>query len=343
MEMKRFRLPARIDSLQALRFFGAMCITVYHFSGIQGSLPFDFSHAVYLFYMVSGFVVMLSTDDPKKKKFFLTRRLIRVLPLYWGLTVLTFAAGLMFPSLIGYRPTAEQLIKSLLFIPYRRATARASEAIRPLVGLGHTLQYEMLFYLFFMVAMHISHKRRGYIAAGFAAAAALVGVFFPTKEPVVHFYTANRYAWAAFIAGLACYGFFDLLQRRVIVLKTGALPIAGAAVAALFAVPVFITETSVWYDLFMFFAVLCAGLVWSACGRGTPRVLVIPGNISFSYYLIHYYTVTLSARLLGINSFSLRNLLLAAAVTAATWGISWVSWYLVEKKFSGYLLSKLPA
>ena len=61
MDVKRFRLPERIDALQALRFIGAMCITVYHFSGIQGNCPFDFSHAVYLFYMISGFVIMHST------------------------------------------------------------------------------------------------------------------------------------------------------------------------------------------------------------------------------------------------------------------------------------------
>ena len=149
MQQKRFSLPKRIDSLQALRFFGAMCITVYHFTGLQGNCPFEFSHAVYLFYLISGFVVMLSTESPDKKRYFLTRRLIRTLPLYWGLTVFTFIAGQFVPDLIGYKPTLEHLIKSLLFIPYRRTTAKAGSALRPIVGLGHTLQMEMLFYLLF--------------------------------------------------------------------------------------------------------------------------------------------------------------------------------------------------
>ena len=128
-----FALPARIDAVQALRFLGAMCITVYHFTGLSGDCPFDFSHAVYLFYLISGFMIMLSTEQPEKKRYFMTRRLIRTLPLYWGLTVATFAAGQFMPSLIGYKPTVEQLIKSMLFIPFARTTAKAGAAILPIV------------------------------------------------------------------------------------------------------------------------------------------------------------------------------------------------------------------
>ena len=337
-----FRLPDRIDSLQALRFLGAMCITVYHFTGLQGSCPFDFSHAVYLFYIISGFVVMLSTQKPEKKQYYLTRRLIRTLPLYWGLTLVTFAAGLIAPSVIGYRPTAEQLIKSLLFIPYARTTAKAGNAIRPIVGLGHTLQMEMLFYLLFGLAMRISHKYRGVLAAVFAAAIAVFGIFVPAKNPVVHFYTVNTFVWVSFIIGLALYGVFSLLQKKELTLRYPWAPMAVSTAAAVaLAVPALLLGTSVWYDIGMFAAVFCAGLIWAACGGKTHRLPVTLGNISFSYYLLHYYTVVLAARWLGIDSFSVRNLLLAALVSALTWGISWVSWYLIENKLTVFLQNRL--
>ena len=341
METKRFQLPQRIDALQTLRFLGAMCITVYHFAGLQGDCPFNFSNAVYLFYMISGFVVMLSTRDIAKRKRFFTRRLIRTLPLYWGLTVFTFVAGLYFPSVLGYKPTADQLIKSLLFIPFQRATAKAGTALRPLVGLGHTLQMEMLFYLFFWLSMHISHKRRGFIAAGLAGATALAGVFFLTDFAPVHFYTANPYVWTSFIAGLLVYAVFSYLEKKDLPLRRPAFAYLFPAAAVLLAVPVFLRETSVWYDIFLFAVVLCAGLVWAACGRGSPRWTVFLGNISFSYYLLHYYTVTLGARFFGIDAPSFRNAALALAVSAVTWGISWVSWILIEKKFSDFLLRRL--
>ncbi|MBR5423473.1 MAG: acyltransferase [Clostridia bacterium] len=343
MEQKVFSLPKRIDSLQALRFSGAMCVTVYHFTGLQGTCPFDFSHAVYLFYIISGFVVMLSTENPEKKRYFLTRRLIRTLPLYWGLTVFTFIAGQFVPDLIGYKPTLEHLIKSMLFIPYRRATAKAGSALRPIVGLGHTLQMEMLFYLLFLVAMRISHKHRGYIAAGLAALVALVGVVFPTDIPVIHFYTANPYVWTSFIAGLGIYGVFRLLQNRNLPMRTGRIPafsITATAIAV--CIPAFLKPLSVWYSIPMFALVLCAGLVWSGCGFRTPNPLVKLGDVSYSYYLIHYYFVTFAVRMIHIDSFSLRNVLLAVLVCAVAWGVSWVSWYLIENKCASFLLGLLP-
>lgn len=338
MERKPFALPAKIESIQVLRFLGAMCITVYHFTGMWERCPFDFSHAVYLFYMISGFAAMLSTRAPEKRRQFLTRRLIRLLPLYWGLTVFTFIAGQFVPALVGYRPTAEHLIKSLLFIPYSRTTAKAGHAIRPIVGLGHTLQMEMLFYLLFWVALHLNQKYRGVIAAGFAAAVAAVGWLFPTKNPVIHFYTANPYVWTAFIAGLCIYGIFTLLERRGLQTSRPAVPaLLAAAVAAALAVPVFLRKTSVWYDIFMFAAVLAAGLVWAVCGQKSPRGLVRLGNISYSYYLLHYYFVALAAYYLHVDTLSLRNVLLALLVSAVAWGVSFVSWYLVEQKCAAAL------
>ena len=342
MDDKRFRLPERIDSLQALRFIGAMCITVYHFTGLQGDFPFDFSNAVYLFYMISGFVVMLSTRNPEKKKLFLTRRLIRLLPLYWLLTVLTFVAGQFVPSLIGYKPTVDQLLKSMAFIPYARATAKAGTAIRPLVGLGHTLQMEMLFYLLFLLAMRISHRYRGLIAAGFAAVVPLIGVFFPTRFPPVHFYTANPYVWVSFIIGLASYGLFLIAEKKNVILKHRYIPLLVSLMAAAgLSVPVFVRETTAWYSVLLFTAVFLTGLVFSACGIGTPILLRKAGDISYSYYLIHYYTVTLAARYLGVSGFSLKNVLIAAAVCAATWGISYLSWYVIENRLTRFLTNKV--
>ena len=336
-------MPRRIDALQALRFLGAMCITVYHFTGLQGDLPFDFSHAVYLFYMISGFAAMLSTESPEKKRFFMTRRLIRILPLYWGLTVVTFAAAQFLPEVVGYTPTAAQLTKSMLFIPFDRPTAKAGTAIRPLVGLGHTLQMEMLFYVFFWLALHISHKYRGYIAAGLAAATALTGVFFPTKNPVIHFYTANSYVWVSFIIGIAVYIPFSLLRERDIRIPARTpVPALTVGLPLLTALPSVLRGMSVWYDIALFAVVLIAGLLWSACGRKTPKPLIKLGDVSYSYYLLHYYAVSLAVRLLKIDSFSLRNVLLALLASAAAWGISWVSWYLIENKLTGLLLRLLP-
>ncbi len=336
------RYSVRIESLQVLRFLGAMCITVYHFTGIQGTCPFDFSHAVYLFYMISGFVVMLSTRGEDSRKFFLTRRLIRILPLYWGLTLLTFTAGQFFPGIVGYKPTVSNLIMSMLFIPFRRATAKATTALRPIVGLGHTLQMEMLFYLLFFVAMRTNKKYRGFIAACFCWAVALAGVIFPTDFSPVHFFIANPYTWISFIIGIVLYGAYVLMMRRKDVFERrkwiGGVSAAIAAALAAFAIAL---GLSIWYDIFVFAFMIYAGLVWHLCCMPSLHCIVKLGNMSFSYYLLHYYVVTLAARYIGINSFGVKNVILALLVSALAWCVSWVSWYFVENKLNCYLQGRL--
>ena len=155
---------------------------------------------------------------------------------------------------------------------------------------------------------------------------------------MIHFYTANPYVWTSFIAGLTIYGVFALLQKKETVIQNGRIPVIGAAVmSTALGASAFLRETSVWYHIAFFAVILILGLVITACGYRTPKYVVKLGNISYSYYLLHYYTVSIAARYLGIDCFSLRNVLLALLICAATWGISWGSWYLIENKLTRYL------
>lgn len=332
-----FSLPKRIDSIQALRFFGAMSITVYHFGRIWEGIYFDFSYAVVLFYIVSGFVAMLSTRDKSRKKLFMTRRLVKVLPLYWGLTAATFLAGLVVPSVIGYTPQISQLIKSLLFIPFARSTAKGAVAVRPIVGLGHTLQLEMLFYLFFFIAQRISHKYRGITATVFCAIAALAGRFIYCENVVFSFYFTKTYVWISFAAGIIIYCIFELIEKKLPRFR----PLPGAVISlVLFAVsgiPLFVMETDILYSVVVFSLALVSAVLWSAAGLKTPRILIKCGDISFSYYLLHYYIVTLAGKYLGVTGLSFRNIVLLLIVSAVTWAVSWVCWYIVENRISGGL------
>ena len=227
----------------------------------------------------------------------------------------------------------------MLFIPYSRTTAKAGSAIRPIVGLGHTLQIEMLFYVCFLISMRIRHKYRGPIAACFCVVFAVIGRWIPKSLAAPHFYTANPWTWVSFLIGMGIYGLVAAAEKREIVVrkpKTAAMLTAAAAFGA--AVPVFFVSLPVWYDVLMFALVLLAGLIWAVCGLKSPLALTYLGNMSFSYYLLHYYIVTLSARYFGIDSFSFRNILLALLMSAAAWGVSWVSYKLIEEKICGVLV-----
>ena len=80
---------------------------------------------------------------------FLKRRIIRIVPLYWFASFLLYVQLLMgFP---GALPDAEQLLKSLFFLP--QYNWQNTREIWPLVVPGWTLQFEMYFYAIFAVGL----------------------------------------------------------------------------------------------------------------------------------------------------------------------------------------------
>ena len=155
-----FVFPKMIGSIQCLRFFAAVAVAFSHFSIVNAATDTAFNVTFFLrwFFTISGFIVMLSTRKEERKHGFFCRRLIRLVPLYWLLTVVVFVAAQIMPSLIGYTPNISQLFKSMCFIPFSRETLKTGVTLRPIVGLGHTLQMEIFFSLIFTLAMKISHK-----------------------------------------------------------------------------------------------------------------------------------------------------------------------------------------
>ena len=140
--------------LQALRGVACLMVVAFHALEVGGVHWANLSGGVDLFFVISGYVMVASSRRlaclPGGWRFFLARRLERIVPLYWLLTAAKLAIALTAPWLTpATRPTAWNLAASLLFIPARDATG----LIRPVLPVGWTLNYEMLFYLVFAAAL----------------------------------------------------------------------------------------------------------------------------------------------------------------------------------------------
>ena len=95
---------------------------------------------------------------------FLEKRLLRIVPIYRLLTTLAAAAILAVPNLMvthGSEISLSWIASSYLFLPM----ASRGSTISPIIGVGWTLDYEMLFYLIFAGALFLS-LRRGLLAIG---------------------------------------------------------------------------------------------------------------------------------------------------------------------------------
>lgn len=354
MAEKSFVFPKRIETIQVLRAAAAFCLSLYHFKIISSMAfipksPFTMSRSflILIFYAISGFLFMLSTTEAPSgnKKPFVIRRMVRMLPLYYLLTIVTFTAAQIMPEIIGYKPTVSELVKSFLFIPFMRGSLKSGATLRPIVGPAHTLYMEMAFTAVFAIAIKINRKHRGDISFICSVLIWLIGVTVGFKNDIAKFYISeNAYSWLAFAAGIFVFALFERMEKNKLCFggaKAGIL----AAVTAMFAVLTQLTFGHVSQKATMIFVTaVCALLVALAVGSSfvgvrPPKLIVKFGDMSYSYYLLHYYIVSVAERFLGMEALSLRNVLLIVPILALAWAVAYVSYIIIEKKFSSFLLN----
>jgi exopolysaccharide production protein ExoZ len=154
------------SNLQGPRAFAALGVVVFHLGLLPAtSLPFQVgASGVDLFFVLSGFIIPHSASGDAR--FFLARRLLRVLPAYWIATAL--AALFAWPAL-GTAATADWLVQSLLYLP--------GPGGRPvLIFVAWTLLYELAFYLMYWVPLRLGAGRAPFAALPVLVLLALVPV-----------------------------------------------------------------------------------------------------------------------------------------------------------------------
>jgi exopolysaccharide production protein ExoZ len=163
------KASGEVRSIQYLRGFAAFGVLVFHAAERAGWSFGVGAAGVDVFFVISGFIMWVVTyRRPLSPTGFLVRRIQRIVPLYWGLTLVVAAAAVLVPAAFpAMNPTASHVLKSLLFVPHRDAGGD----IAPLIVPGWTLDYEMFFYLLFAAGLLAPARIRA-----FALTAALAGL-----------------------------------------------------------------------------------------------------------------------------------------------------------------------
>lgn len=286
-----------IGSIQLLRGLAALSVVIYHTSYLE---PADFM-GVAVFFVISGFIVTYVTRDDASG--FFTKRLIRIVPLYWAATLFTviwFRFGFanpprtwpLFYEWAAHNPRAlvewfvsnyaaaatpelwGRIATSLLFIP---------TAEQPALGVGWTLNLEMMFYAVFGLCLLVSRKW-----APALAAVAIVGIQIASREiecgPVCSAYSSDYLRF--FALGIGVFYAWRCAEGIVARHQTAAAALSILVIAAwpLFALWPRSTEIHYSAPTVIVFAALClhsAGFTM----RGT--LIMAFGAISYALYLLH--------------------------------------------------------
>ena len=157
----------KLGNIQVLRGFAALAVIMYHIvndASISEGIGINFFHSlgrwgfcgVDVFFVISGFVMVQSQRTRPTNSFeFFKARIIRIVPLYWFLTVFYWAFATIVPEYFPHIvATPSWLFTSLFF---------ASGALgfgKPIIGQGWTLEFEMLFYLVFASSLWLRNSFR---------------------------------------------------------------------------------------------------------------------------------------------------------------------------------------
>jgi len=243
-----------------------------------------------IFFVISGFIMMVTSRNSRPVEF-AVRRIFRIVPLYWLLTVALALLALLAPQFIRTTSlTTGAFVKSLFFIPY--ANPGQLGALRPLLVPGWTLNYEMFFYAVFALTLILPVGSR-LLACG-AAFALLVGSGLLISDldriqSVIGFYTSPQIF--EFWLGMAIGHFYNrgalrlhpgislaLLMVGFACLLSGSHPLGNS-------MPAYMLPAG---------SIVLGAVSMDAAGR-TPnwKLPALLGDASYSVYLSHIFTLGL--------------------------------------------------
>jgi len=250
---------------------------------------------VILFFAISGFIMVAVTGEGRFRPLdFLRRRAIRIVPMYWGATLLAAVLALTVPQI--FKTTVydgTELVMSLLFIPFYNPV---SGGIHPLYKLGWTLNYEVFFYVCFALLAFLGATARVVWLTIAFVALAIIGLVFQPQGAIPQFYTS--FVPLAFCAG-AWIGLATLrggLAAMPVHWLYGVLALGAAGLAEGFFWDRGLVEDGAAFLGFAVFAV--ALMVMGLRLEPTmPRIRLLEriGDASYSIYLVHIYEVAILA------------------------------------------------
>jgi exopolysaccharide production protein ExoZ len=341
-------------SIQYLRGIAAMMVVVFHLvvnsnlfeKGPAFQRAYFLNAGVDIFFVISGFIMWHTTRARRVTPLgFMSDRIIRIVPLYWVVTIATMAIAYFLPGLM--RSTVFNLphgIASLFFIPVHHPVF--PNEYWPVVVPGWSLNYEMFFYLVFALSLALPTRfQLSFLVVSFAAIFGIARLFNGNGLNVFFGEEMNL----EFIFGV-------LLGEAV----ARGLKIRKEACVALVLVGFAFMVVSEQIHVARIFRwgipalAIVAGAVLYERSAKTPHIpaLKMIGDASYSLYLIHGLVIAgcrpILARIIPENAGWMGTLFGTAFILAVAISAAYAAQRLIEKPASRFLKGirrndKLPA
>ena len=320
----------KIESVQMLRGLAALFVTIFHYTGsylavnhISKPNYFTFgSTMVDLFFIISGFIMYLSTNS-KQPNFsavrnFIINRLIRIWPLYIFATWLT-VGGVFFTN-FG--------LKSILFYPFKVPDY-------PILSQAWTLSFEIYFYLVFGLLL-FTKNRLLYLTIYFVFTVIYLPHIFHLENN--NFFTLITSAKNLYFVIGAIIGYIFLrwgtLSKKIalVILVVGLSSYIWIIFDGLF----FNGDLWRYPRIMIIFTLVFIGTLYFCRYIHVNKYLVMFGNLSYSFYLWQYFSIGQASRLTG--NLTILTICLGLAIN---FFVSYYSYLYIEQKLANYIKDRI--
>lgn len=290
----------RLRFIDGLRGVAALMVMVFHF----GYPSVDaFKHGVFIFFVVSGFVICHSLRDTpiglRSAGRFIGRRIVRLDPPYWAtLAVCAFFVRAPLDSIVAHLFYLQSLL-----------------GYTDIIGVGWTLCIEVQFYLSFLVLRWISDRTKLHL--GLVTLPLFIASLLTTYQPTRLTHPAGTLNAVTWLVPYYATFYLGIVTARAYVerskLNLGFL--AFGIIAAL-------VRCAIHFNGWLLAAVVTATAIFlSSFGDRASRWLSNPiiqffGRISYSLYLWHLFVYNYVLLYKQVDS---RFLSFTTAVVLGTW------------------------
>ena len=320
-------LQNKIDSLQVLRFFAAFSVMMVHMPILGvGNWGVD------IFFVISGFIMMYVTEN--NSKYFLLKRIFRIVPLYWILTFGVFVLAIFVPELLN-NTTAnfEHLIKSLLFIPFNKNETGHF----PILFVGWSLNFEIIFYILFAISLFF-FKNNKLIACTMMILLFLLLNFLLSEKNFI-FSTYSNNIFFSFIYGMIVFYIWKKFKHLISVNLFSHLVMIAIFILITLMLNLYDFPRSIRFGIPSF--ILVAYFLFLLNNFKFPKILVTLGDASYCIYLFHPYIIQFFYKVLKIDNLSyLTQVIFSIFISIIVLGLSIMIYKNVELPINNLLRNK---
>lgn len=295
-----------IISIQYLRAIAALMVLIFHhnYAMIDSFAPdapsfLVLSSGVDIFFVISGFIMWtITAARPTDPVTFMKRRIIRIVPLYWAITIFTVYLSTDGGFHIVTNPDYGRFLTSLFFIP---SWNEATGLVAPDVGVGWTLNLEMMFYAVFALALFFGRRTQLTILGVVLFALAFAHPLFKeSSNAALNLYTKTvvaEFGFGVFLGWFYLNGFTPL-AKKIGGWKTG-LGLFLLGMALLPYLSNYLPYRALHWGIPALLVCIGALMMEPVLERRPIKTLKFLGDASYSLYLSHVMVMAATQAIIG--------------------------------------------